>query len=188
MSRKVINRDIQFIDQHNVRIKTVLELPYNSNGEGEGTAEQIIDETKPVKVIREAQVYNVGVLADTNAKIRQLEKVLASVPELNSRQQALLEDLKVLRNYETIEKQKGMLAEQIQNRKSIIDAMVLCGDVLKKRQELYPDSSVEPIDSEADKILPGIQAEAEERAQEAVPAEPELTGVEVAVDTEQPTQ
>lgn len=147
----VKEQHIEFADEHRVRIHTVMEEPYrNQDGqpvdEEVGSVERTIREIKTVKEIREAQTFNQSQLADLNLQIRELDKQLENAPLLTERQRQLKADLEAIQANALFDQKKAKREEFIESRRRALQAMRLCGRILKERQEKFPYSSTEPID------------------------------------------
>ena len=165
---KIVSRDIEFTDPHNVTIKTVrLENIKNAAGEVlPGSVTRTIHEHQKISDVRKSQQENLRYLNEIDALLaryasdppkkpqplpKHLETLLAQIEKCNSWR-------KERNAYEAkIKEIEGFKS----NRNTVIEAMELCNSIFLKRQELYPDSSVEPqdlVDIPEDVTIPEAEA------------------------------
>lgn len=148
-------REINFSDEHNLVLVTTVVEPIKNPETGEllgGSVEKKIIEPKKVSEIREQQARNVVILEDIREELGELLNVNMQRPEpLPSRLAQLAKDIETVSAYNAKINAIAAHDKKLESKKDAeqraLKVIDTCSAILAKRRELYPEASVEPIDT-----------------------------------------
>ena len=147
--KKVLNRDVDWTDEHTAIIKTTIEEPYldAETGEPAEGCETIrtISEKLTIPRIVKAQEANNNRIKELESEIYNAEQREKNLDKkFPARVQQLRADLKLVREMDQLDKErqsiktkKGQLANA-RTAKGVVD------DIYKARKEKYPEATVRP--------------------------------------------